>query len=51
MDLATAIKLVWASRRKFKLVPASVLSCEVRFLPTGINAGSWMWSMRLTYPG
>ena len=23
----------------------------VKFLPTGIDAGSWMWSMLLTHPG
>jgi hypothetical protein len=24
---------------------------EVKFIPTRIDAGSWMWSMRLTQPG
>jgi hypothetical protein len=24
---------------------------EVKFISTGIDAGSWMWSMRLTHPG
>ena len=23
----------------------------VKFLPTGVDAGSWMWSMLLTHPG